>query len=68
MGVHLRSHTTRDSYVTRESNLRKIRTQYFHLKFYGYNARYEPDQFGANEIKDALSDIATVKSTLTPLL
>lgn len=68
LNQHVRSHTTRDNYVAKESNLRKIRTQYGHLKFYGYNARYEADQFTANDVEDALSDLAHVKSTLQPLL
>lgn len=68
LNQHLRSHTTRDNYVAKEANLRKIRSQYSHLKFYGYNARYEADQFTANDVKDALNDLATVKSTIQPLL
>ena len=68
LNQHLRSHTTRDSYVNRESNLRKIRKQYHHLKFYGYNARYEPDQFTVQDVRDATSDLALVRATIEPLL
>jgi hypothetical protein len=68
LNQHLRSHTTRDNYVARESNLRNIRNQYSHLKFYGYNARYEPDQFTDQDVRDATGDLAHVKATITPLL
>jgi hypothetical protein len=68
LNQHLRSHTTRDNYVARESNLRSIRNQHSHLKFYGYNARYEPDQFTDRDVKDAIGDLADVKAKITPLL
>jgi hypothetical protein len=68
MSIHLRSHTTRDSYISREANLRKIRTEYGHLKFYGYNARYEVDQFTANDVTDAFAYLANVKNAILPLL
>ena len=68
MGMHLRSHTTRDSYVSKESNLKKIRVSYGHLKYYGYNARYEIDQFTAQDVNDALAYLAQVKGTLQPLI
>lgn len=68
LNTHLRSHTTRDGYVAKEANLRKIRNQYSHLKFYGYNARYEVDQFTAQDVTDAQGDLAQVKGTLGPLL
>jgi|ERR1039458_8454821 hypothetical protein len=68
LNEHLKSHTTRDSYIARESNLRKIGTQYMHLKFYGYNARYEADQFTKTDVKDAQNYLAHVTSTLKPLL
>jgi hypothetical protein len=68
MNVHLRSHTTRDGWVTRESNLRTVRTEYFHLKFFGYNARYEADSFTAKEVAEALTDLFKVKAAIQPLL
>lgn len=68
LNQHMRSHTTRDSTVAREANLRKIRNEYNHLKFYGYNARYEPDQFTKTDVKAAHGYLARVKSTLKPLL
>jgi hypothetical protein len=68
LNQHLRSHTTRDNYVARESNLRNIRNQYSKLKYYGYNARYEPDQFTDRDVKDAIGDLAHVKATITLLL
>lgn len=68
MDVHLRSHQTRDSYIAKEANLRKVGKAYMHLKFYGYNARYEPDQFTAKDVTDALAYLATVKGAISPLL
>ncbi len=68
LGMHVRSHTTRDSYIAREANLRKIGTSYMHLKYYGYNARYEPDEFTAADVNDALGYLATVKAAISPLL
>jgi hypothetical protein len=68
MGVHLRSHTTRDSYVSKESNLKKVRTQYGHLKFFSYNARYEMDKFTANDVNEATEYLAELKAVLLPLL
>jgi hypothetical protein len=68
LGQHGRSHTTRDNYVARETNLRPIKNEYGHLKFYGYNARYEPDQFTQNDVQDALNDLAQLKNHIQPLL
>ena len=68
IGMHLRSHTTRDNYVSRESNLKKVRVSYGHLKFYGYNARYEPDTFTAQDVQDAADYLAQLKSELLPLI
>lgn len=68
LNIHLRSHTTRDSYIAKEANLRKVGKEYMHLKFYGYNARYERDQFTAKDVTDALAYLATVKGTISPLL
>ena len=68
LGFHLRSHTTRDSYISRESNLKKVRVSYGHLKFYGYNARYEIDGFTANDVKDAAGYLAQLKTELLPLV
>lgn len=68
LNIHLRSHTTRDSYVNREACLRRARVAYFHLKYFGYNARYEADCFTPKEVTEALADLATVKTTIHPLL
>jgi hypothetical protein len=68
MNQHIRVHTTRDSMVSRESHLRMIRTEYAHLKYYGFNARYEVDQFTARDVMDALGYLAQIKITITPHL
>ncbi|MFP5231531.1 MAG: hypothetical protein ACLGQX_02755 [Acidobacteriota bacterium] len=67
-GEHLRSHKTRDNSVASDSELCKVRTEYAHLKFYGYNARYEPPQFTAQDVKAAEGYLATLKAYLLPLL
>ena len=66
--MHLRLHTTRDSEVSREANLKKIRKQYAHLKFYGFNARYEVDQFTAKDTIDAAAYLAQIRNAIAPLL
>lgn len=68
LNQHLHVHTTRDSVVNRETHLRAIRTEYAHLKYFGFNARYEADQFTAKDVADALGYLALVKSKITPLL
>jgi hypothetical protein len=68
LGMHLRSHNTRDQYVGRESNLKKIFKSYAHLKFYGYNARYELYGFTAKDAADAAKDLEDIKTHLVPLL
>ena len=68
MGTHLRSHTTRDNYITREANLKKIRVSYMHLKYFGYNARYEFDGFTVKDVQTAINYLAQVKSELIPLI
>lgn len=68
LNQHVRVHTTRDSIVSRESNLRAIRKEYAHLKYYGFNARYEADQFTAKDVTDALGYLALVKGKIKPLL
>jgi len=68
LAMHVRSHTTRDRYVGRESNLKKVFSAYGHLKFYGYNARYELDGFTVKDIQDAEKYLATVKAQIVPLL
>jgi hypothetical protein len=67
-GTHLRSHTTRDSYITKEANLKRIRVSYAHLKYFGYNARYEMNGFSARDVQEAARDLAQVKSELLPLI
>ena len=69
MGIHLRSHTTRDSYLGRNSNLRPIYAEYQDLKYYGYNARYEVSRFTAGDVaNEAVKDFEKIKSQITPLL
>jgi hypothetical protein len=68
MNQHTKSHTTRDNCVSRESNLRRIRTQYNHLKFYGFNARYEVDQFTTSDVTDAQAYLKEVREIIIPLL
>jgi hypothetical protein len=66
---HLRSHTTRDNVLGRDSNLKKIFSQYQDLKFYGYNARYSPPMFSAKDFKaDAIPQFAIVKAHIRSLL
>jgi hypothetical protein len=67
MDAHFRSHTTRDNVVTRDSNLRKVRTEYFHLKYFGYNARYEADTFTARDVADAVGYLAVLKASIDPV-
>jgi hypothetical protein len=68
MNTHLRSHTTRDTWMVRESNLKKIATSYNHLKFFGYNARYEVTSFGPSDVTDAAGYLTQIKTALKPLL
>jgi hypothetical protein len=68
MMTHLRSHTTRDSWMAREANLRKVATPYNHLKFYGYNARYEVTTFTTQDINDAMGYLAHIRTELEPYL
>jgi hypothetical protein len=68
LNQHLHVHTTRDSVVSREARLRMLRTEYAHLKYFGFNARYEADQFTARDVADALGYLAQVKGKITPLL
>ncbi|MEO8027780.1 MAG: hypothetical protein ABI823_14955 [Bryobacteraceae bacterium] len=67
--THLRSHTTRDQYVGRDANLKKIWSQYQDLKFFGYNARYEAPQFTARDVTtNALPQLAMVKAAISRFL
>jgi hypothetical protein len=68
LNMDVKSHTTRDKYMEREASLRQIRNDYWHLKFYGYNARYEADQFTNQDVVKALGYFAQVKNAITPLL
>jgi len=67
-GLHVRSHTTRDKYFGKEANLKKIFSPYSHLKYYGYNARYEVSGFTANDMKEATKYLGEIKKQLIPLL
>ncbi len=66
--MHLRSHTTRDKYIGKEANLKQIFFPYEHLKFYGYNARYEVSAFTTTDTEAAVKDLAKIKNHITPLL
>lgn len=68
-GVHLRSHTTRDNAMSRDSSLRKIFKEYSDLKYFGYNARYEISGFKPTDVTNtAAKHYAAIKTHLTPLL
>ena len=64
----MRSHEARDNYVSREANLKKIRMEYNHLKYFGYNARYEPDQFTKAEVAIAVGYLNKLKQELQSLI
>lgn len=67
--VHLRSHTTRDNAMSRDSSLRKVFREYADLKYFGYNARYEVAGFKAGDVTNvAAKHYATIKAALIPLL
>ncbi len=67
-GVHIRSHTTRDKYFGKEANLKKVFSPYSHLKYYGYNARYEVSGFTATDTQSATKYLAEIKAQIMPLL
>lgn len=68
-GQHVRSHTTRDNWVGRDSNLKRIYSEYRDLKHYGYNARYEMDVFTPSDVTDvATQAINTIQTHLGRLL
>jgi hypothetical protein len=67
-GTHVRSHTTRDKYFGKEASLKKIFASYSHLKYYGYNARYEVSGFTKTDAQDAAKDLAAIKNVLVPLI
>ena len=67
--VHLKSHESRDGYINRDAHLRSIAKEYFHLKFFGYNARYEAFGFKASQVKDeAAKDYEAVKAHIVKKL
>ncbi len=65
---HLRSHTTRDKWMVKEANLNKIADSYNHLKFYGYNARYEVSDFNAKDVSHAEDYLAHIRTEIKLLL
>ena len=67
-GMHVRSHTTRDKYFGKEASLKKIFSPYSHLKYYGYNARYEVSGFTAADTQDATKYLTEIKNQIVPLL
>jgi len=67
--IHLRSHDSRDKYINKESHLRRIFKEYSHLKFFGFNARYEVYGFKAEQVKEeAAKDYETIKAHITKKL
>jgi hypothetical protein len=69
MGQHVRSHTTRDGYIGRDANLKKIYNHYQDLKYYGYNARYEMTPFRASDVTGhATADLDAIRTHITPFL
>jgi uncharacterized protein (UPF0332 family) len=67
--THLRSHENRNKMVGTESNLRKTFKEYSHLKYFGYNARYEICAFTAKEVtNEAIPDFEAVKNNLVRFL
>ena len=67
-GQHVRSHTTRDGYVGRDVNLKKIYNQYQDLKYYGYNARYEMTSFHSTDVASASLDLGAIRAQIAPFL
>lgn len=66
---HHKSHQTRDSYIGRDSDLRRIYSEYQELKYYGFNARYEMCGFKLSDVRDnAASAFETIKAHIKPLL
>lgn len=69
VGQHLKSHTTRDNVIGRDSTLRGIFSEYQDLKYYSYNARYEMCGFTAGDVTNhAMKDFEAIKSHLLKFL
>ncbi len=68
VGQHLRSHTTRDAFVGRDTYLRRIFSEYQDLKYYGYSARYEMSVFAASDVAIAAAHFTAVKTHITSAL
>lgn len=67
--THLKSHESRDKYISRDSHLRGIFKEYSHLKFFGYNARYEVYGFKAAQVTgEAVKDYDAVKAHIVKKL
>lgn len=67
--VHLKSHEARDTYISREAHLRLIFKEYAHLKYFGFNARYEVYGFRARDVEDeAAKDFETIKTHIATKL
>ncbi|MFY9904872.1 MAG: hypothetical protein WBX02_04975 [Terriglobales bacterium] len=67
-GAHVRSHTTRDKYFAKEAVLKKVFSQYSHLKYYGYNARYEVSGFTKSDTLSATKYLDEIKKQIIPVL
>ena len=69
LGVHLRSHPTRDVAMSRDASLRKIYREYNDLKYFGYNARYEFCGYKATDVTNtAMKHYDAIKTHLIPLI
>jgi hypothetical protein len=68
MAAHLRSHTARDSYMGRDSNLKRIYSEYQDLKYFGYSARYEMCGLTRDDITAADKHLAVIKAHILGLL
>jgi hypothetical protein len=67
--IHLRSHETRDKTVARDAQLKKTYKQYAHLKYFGFNARYEVFGFAAKNVNDeALADFEAARKNILEAL
>jgi hypothetical protein len=68
LSIHIRSHTSRDTTMGRESNLRRIFKEYQDLKFLGYNARYEMYVFKPEDFNRARPKFETIRAQLMKFL
>jgi hypothetical protein len=55
-------------YISKESHLRKIFLEYQHLKYFGFNARYEVIGFTAQDVTEAAQDYEKIRVHIAPRL